>query len=448
VAREFDALALLILLTPPLRSLHLASARAVMPPRTRKSGATDGVPPPVASAPACSGASPRRGRAVAVMLLAPAPLLALLFAQVAQPAVRQLLVLNVTLCVCAFALTCHLVPLVTAKTLKRGLAGFDLNKRGTPAGAQAVPEAAGLAAGAAFLATALLYQFAQHALFCAPPVVPSHAALVAVSAALFLGFVDDVLDVPWRVKLLLPTVAALPLLIAYNGHTGVVVPLPLRPLLHGAAFLELGLFYQMYMMAVAVFATNSINILAGVNGLEAGQTLVLSIACALHSMQQLTGRDGSPDASAKIEAHLLSLSLVAPLAAVSAALLTFNWYPSRVFVGDTFTLFAGMTLATAGILGHYSETLLLLFTPQVFNFVYSIPQLAKIVPCPRHRLPSLDPATGLLHGSGDLNLVNLALRLGGARSEQQLCKLLLALQVAAAAATFAARWALTGVYKG
>lgn len=59
----------------------------------------------------------------------------------------------------------------------------------------------------------------------------------------------------------------------------------------------------------------------------------------------------------------------------------------QVFVGDTFTYFAGMALAVAGILGHFSETLLFFFIPQIFNFVYSLPQLFKIVPCPRHRLP-------------------------------------------------------------
>jgi len=58
-----------------------------------------------------------------------------------------------------------------------------------------------------------------------------------------------------------------------------------------------------------------------------------------------------------------------------------------VFVGDTFTYFAGMSLAVAGILGHFSETLLMFFIPQIINFVYSLPQLFKIVPCPRHRLP-------------------------------------------------------------
>lgn len=40
-------------------------------------------------------------------------------------------------------------------------------------------------------------------------------------------------------------------------------------------------------------------------------------------------------------------------------------YPARVFVGDTFCYFAGMTFAVVGIHGHFSKTLLLMFFPQV-----------------------------------------------------------------------------------
>ncbi len=308
----------------------------------------------------------------------------------------------------AFLFTLRLVPLVAAKTLARGLSGLDINKRGTPAGAVPVPEATGLAPGAAFLCAAIVFQWTQHVTGCAPhpfapchpprttharnpasstlppgATAPAHAALVCIFAALFLGFVDDVLDVPWRVKLAMPTLASLPLLMAYTGHTGVVVPYPLRSFLGGLEFMDLGIVYKVYMLAVSVFCTNSINILAGVNGLEAGQTLVLALACVAHSLAQLGALDESADASAKLQAHALSLSLVAPLAAVSAGLLCFNWcgryatlggagvaglvlrlrdvlvcsalntvflarrYPSKVFVGDTFTLFAGMTLAVA-----------------------------------------------------------------------------------------------------
>ena len=54
----------------------------------------------------------------------------------------------------------------------------------------------------------------------------------------------------------------------------------------------------------------------------------------------------------------------------------------QVFVGDTFCYFAGMTFAVAGILGHNTKTLLLFFIPQIFNFVYSLPQLAVGLPRP------------------------------------------------------------------
>jgi UDP-N-acetylglucosamine--dolichyl-phosphate N-acetylglucosaminephosphotransferase len=55
-----------------------------------------------------------------------------------------------------------------------------------------------------------------------------------------------------------------------------------------------------------------------------------------------------------------------------------------------------MTFAVAGILGHFSKTMLLFFLPQLVNFVYSLPQLALVIPCPRHRMPGYDRATDRL----------------------------------------------------
>ncbi len=57
-------------------------------------------------------------------------------------------------------------------------------------------------------------------------------------------------------------------------------------------------------------------------------------------------------------------------AAIDAQGLCVNTQPVRgrcvlqVFVGDTYTYFAGMAIAVAGILGHFSETLLLFLIPQ------------------------------------------------------------------------------------
>lgn len=44
-----------------------------------------------------------------------------------------------------------------------------------------------------------------------------------------------------------------------------------------------------------MFCTNSINILAGVNGLEAGQTLILASAVLAFNLQVRCGRQKTPD---------------------------------------------------------------------------------------------------------------------------------------------------------
>lgn len=274
-----------------------------------------------------------------------------------------------------------------------------------------MPESLGLVCGLAWLTATILLQQVMPAglegVGAASWQVEYNAAMLCVCFMLLLGFVDDMLDIPWRYKLALPSVAAMPLLGAYGGHTAVVVPGVLRPLAApllaalgqpgSGEMLELGPLYLVYIAALAVFCTNSINIHAGVNGLEAGQSLIMAGAVLALNVGQLAWLDPAID-GAQYEAHLLSVFLMAPFYAVTAALLLFNWYPSRVFVGDTYTYFAGMTFAVAGVLGHFSETLLVLFLPQVVNFLYSVPQLFKFpaFPCPRHRLPSFDPATGVL----------------------------------------------------
>lgn len=73
-----------------------------------------------------------------------------------------------------------------------------------------------------------------HLLACALQLLPDswlvdyNAALATIGFMVFLGFADDVLDIPWRVKLVLPLFASLPLLVAYSGGTGVAVPMPLQ----------------------------------------------------------------------------------------------------------------------------------------------------------------------------------------------------------------------------
>ncbi len=83
------------------------------------------------------------------------------------------------------------------------------------------------------------------------------------------------------------------------------------------------------MVMLVIFCTNAINILAGVNGLEAGQTFVIACAVAFHNIWELAGPAGVPG-SATRDGHLFSLYLMLPLAATTLGLLLFNWFPSQV----------------------------------------------------------------------------------------------------------------------
>ncbi len=226
-----------------------------------------------------------------------------------------------------------------------------------------------------------------------------------------MGIADDIGDLRWRHKFFIPAIASLPLLLNYAidyGVTFVVVPRFLVPYMpNQATLIDLSYLYYAYMAALSIFTPNSINILAGINGIEVGQSLVISILLIINSSLYLLPFPGNPVLNnghaqhphPATDLHLLSLYLLLPLVGVSLALYTQNRYPARVFVGDTYCYFAGMVFACVAILAHFSKTLLLLLIPQIVNFVYSVPQLFHIIPCPRHRLPKFNARTGLLEPS-------------------------------------------------
>ena len=131
--------------------------------------------------------------------------------------------------------------------------------------------------------------------------------------------------------------------------------------------IDLGILFKIYMSLLAVFCTNAINIYAGINGLEVGQSIIIGISIILYNLIEVIGGD--------VEQGLFSLAIVLPFVFTSLALFIYNKFPAQCFIGDTFCYFAGMTFACAGILGHFSKTLLLFFIPQILNFLISLPQV-------------------------------------------------------------------------
>jgi len=335
----------------------------------------------------------------------------------------RLILLNLIVCLFGSGITFILVPIFSRQHLKKNIFGYDINKRGLCEGNVKIPEAMGLVVGGVYLAiyssfeVYLNLQDFNHE-------ANTHqfwSSFFTIAFALALGYIDDIKNLPWKAKIFLPTIPGLVLTMTYTGGTTIVIPAILQSTFNITSLYNLGWIYKACIFLILIFCFNSINIYAGINGLEVGQSIIIAFAIIIHNVIQITYNDVSG-------AHMFSIIMMQPLLATSLGLLIFNWHPALVFVGDSYTYFAGTTLAVAGIHGHFWKTMFFFFIPQLLNFLYSLPQLFKIIPCPRHRLPQFDKKSKLLIGSNDMNLVNLVLRWHGPWSEKKLCAFLLSFQ--------------------
>eukprot|EP00931_Biecheleriopsis_adriatica_P066156 TRINITY_DN40561_c0_g1_i1.p1 TRINITY_DN40561_c0_g1~~TRINITY_DN40561_c0_g1_i1.p1 ORF type:complete len:459 (+),score=76.17 TRINITY_DN40561_c0_g1_i1:44-1420(+) len=404
---------------------------------------------------------------------------------------------NVSLAFLGYFATGSIISTLGATFVKANLRGIDLNKRTTkrdaagnlvrPIEGVPIPESQGTVCAAVFilvLSVFIPFAFAAHDLrkFPHADMAEYLAATLTITFASFMGFADDVLDLRWRYKIPLPFLATLPLLLVYystGNETGVMVPNQLRWLLGDNV--DLGPLFYVFLLLLAVFSTHAINIYAGVNGLEVGQSVVIAGSVLVLNIVQL---HRIPEEFQEGRAnHVQSVFLMVPFLAVSLALLRLNWFPAQVFVGDTYCYFAGMTFAVVSIVGHFSKTMVLFLIPQILNFLYSCPQLFPFIgiPCPRHRMPSFLAADGVVANSyaefnpqelkplgkvvfgvlktlrlvhiqpgtseglvkmSNLTLINFVLYVGGPCREDMLCCRLLALQLASSALCFAIRFGL------
>jgi len=144
-----------------------------------------------------------------------------------------------------------------------------------------------------------------------------------------------------------------------------------------------------------------------------------------------------------------------------------------------------MAFAVVAILGHFSKTLMLFFLPQIFNFILSTPQLFRLIPCPRHRVPKLredgriEASVALIEKPNSLSLavvrllsamklakvgvdkqkkcltctnltiLNFLLNFTGPIKEDTLTKLVIMVQLAGSVLAFGIRYGLAGfLYEG
>ena len=88
--------------------------------------------------------------------------------------------------------------------------------------------------------------------------IPFLAALLSICCMIFLGFADDVLNLRWRHKIVLPTLSSLPLLmvhIANLGTTHIAVPLCLQGQL--GTSVDIGLFLFPVVLTILFIIINN-----------------------------------------------------------------------------------------------------------------------------------------------------------------------------------------------
>lgn len=254
------------------------------------------------------------------------------------------------------------LPGLIRKMRQGGMVGRDVNKTGDTR----IPELGGIAALFAYSISLSLVVGIQKLIGDLDE--PPYLAIISVFfIAAMVGLIDDISNIPQRVKAVAVAFAALPLMLVHIGGS-ISLPFGFSIPIAGALYFP----YWLILVPLGVSGVaNSMNMSAGYNGLESGQIAIVSA-----SMLVVLGFRGSPEHAVIATASLLGAAL---------GLYLFNRYPARVFVGDIGTLGMGAALAATIILGHVEFYGLVAILPAFYEgaatFYYSV---VNKVPDRRH----------------------------------------------------------------
>lgn len=231
----------------------------------------------------------------------------------------------------------------TPRTMRKlrgaDITGRDMHKPEEPE----IPEMGGLAVFLAFNVGA----FTVLGFGDVPPLEERFvlASLVVGAGGLITGVLDDLIVLRQRFKAFIPFAFSAPLALYVIDF---VVEFPF------VGAVDFAWFYPLVLVPLGIAtASNGFNMLEGFNGLGAGLGIILATAISVIAL---------------LEGHLAPLALTFPLIGALGGFLWFNVYPSRVFPGDTMTLFAGAILGAAIIVGEMEVWGGLLLLPHVVEF--------------------------------------------------------------------------------
>lgn len=246
-----------------------------------------------------------------------------------------------------FIITWLVVPMWIKRAKQAGLVGKDIHKWNT----MMVAEMGGITILLGFIIGIMGYIAMRVFIFHTNTnIAPILAILTAVLLAGIIGIIDDILG--WKIGLkqwqkpLLTLLVAAPVMAVNAGTRVMGIPL--------LGSVDLGIVYPLVVIPVFVLVgTNGFNMLAGYNGLEAGQGIIILLTLSYYS-------------------HLIGSSWLAVVAlcmvAALIAFILFNKFPAKVFPGDTLTYTVGSLTAIIAIFANLEKIFLILFIPYIIQF--------------------------------------------------------------------------------
>jgi len=311
----------------------------------------------------------------------------------------------------SFIITSLLLYFLVPRLKRAGMVGKDINKPDKPE----VAEMGGLGIVAGMTAGVLLAVFMNTFMGFQFNLLYVLAALITIHSVAFIGVVDDLVDIPQKIKAFLPIFAAVPLIaISAAGSTSLTLPF-IGPI-------NFGLLYLFILVPIGVaVASNLTNMLAGFNGMEAGMGIVIFVAASILAITH---------------GNMEMLVLFIPMLGALLAFFPFNKYPAKVFPGDVGNLSIGAVLASGVIIGNFETAGALLLLPYVTDFFI---KLANKFPSRmwwgEYKDGKLYPVEGQVRG-----LAQLIMKLKNGVSERELVWTFILLEGAVALVTLVLFW--------
>jgi hypothetical protein len=185
---------------------------------------------------------------VATLALTPL-LMGFLFLPLKDMKVWRTVGISLFLSVLSYYICVRLIPELKGYMIEHGITGKDLNKTGTMESKPKIPEAMGIITSVIFLLNSIVMVSILD--FDKDKLLLFMTGLLCISLMILLGFIDDVVALKWKYKLILPLIASFALLLVYDGKTSVIMPIPTRFIF--GEVLELGIFYKMFFVLLMIF---------------------------------------------------------------------------------------------------------------------------------------------------------------------------------------------------